>query len=146
MNAVLRLALRYGGILAVSVAVAGSVVGFLVDGVSGLASALLGAGMAATFMGLTALSIAVADRVTRNRPGSSAFFGVVMGAWVAKLVAFAVAALLLRDQSWVSPYVFFFTTLVVVAGSLLADGFALARARVPYVGDIPLPGDPPVRD
>jgi hypothetical protein len=137
---VLGLSLRYGGILALGVAVVGSVVGYLVDGPAGLASALIGTALAAAFMGLTAVSILVAERVTKGRSGSGAFFGIVTGAWAAKVVVFAVVAFLLRDQAWVSPYVFFFTTLVVVAGSLVADGIALSRARVPYVGDIDLPG------
>lgn len=141
MSRVLRLSLRYGAVLALSVAVVGSVVGYLVDGIAGLASALIGAAMAAAFMGLTAISILVAERLTKGSTTSGAFFGVVVGSWAVKVLVFAAAAFILRDQVWVSPYLFFFSTVVVVVGSLVGDGIAMSRARVPYVGDIALPGD-----
>ena len=145
-GSVLGLSLRYGVILALGVAILGSIVGAIVDGAAGVASAVIGAALAASFMGLTAVSILVAERVTKGRPGSGPFFGIVTATWAAKVVVFAIVAFALREQEWVSPYVFFFTTLVVVAGSLVADGVALSRARVPYVGDIALPGEQKPRD
>jgi hypothetical protein len=47
----------------------------------------------------------------------------------------------LRGQTWLDLGVFAFTTIAAVIGSLIADGIALARTRVPYVGDVRLPGD-----
>lgn len=140
-SSVLGLALRYGAILTGVVAVLGSVVGVVVAGVAGLMSVLVGAVLAAAFMGLTAGSILVAERVSRGRPTHGLYFGIIIGTWAVKLVVFAVVAFLVREQPWMQPYLFFATVLVVVVGSLVADAVAMQRARVPYVGDIALPGD-----
>jgi len=138
---VLGLALRYGAVVVAVVAVLGGAVGVLVAGVPGLFSVLIGAVLAAVFMGLTAGSILVAERVSRGRATSGSYFGIIIGTWVLKLVAFTVVAFLVRDLPWMQPYLFFGAVLIVVIGSLVADGVALQRARVPYVGDIALPGD-----
>lgn len=137
---VVKRALFYGGIVTVAVALVGSVVGYLVAGFGGVASALIGAGLTAVFMGVTALSIVVAASATRNRPGSMLYFGIILGMWLLKFVVFITILLLLRGQPWVSPYVFFFAMIAAVIGSLAADVVALVGARVPYVGDIELPG------
>lgn len=139
---ILGRALVYGAILTVAIAVVGSIVGYLVAGVPGLVSALIGAGLTALFMGFTALSIVLAARVTGNEPSSTLFFGIVLGAWLLKFVVFIVILVLLRNQSFVQPIVMFVSILAAVIGSLVVDVVAYIRARVPYVGDIALPGDP----
>ncbi|WBU38285.1 hypothetical protein [Homoserinibacter sp. YIM 151385] len=139
---ILTLALRYGGILAGAVAVLGSIVGFLVAGMPGLAAALIAAGAVALFLGLTAASILIAARVTAGDPGSPLFFGIVLGAWLLKLVLFLVLTIWLRGQAWLDPYVFFVTVVVAVLGSLVVDVLAFQRARVPYVSDAQEPEKP----
>ena len=138
---VLGLSLRYGALVAVAVAGVGAVAGAMVDGLPGALSALIGAVLAAAFMGLTAVSIVVADRVSAGRPSSALYFGIIIATWAVKVVVFVVVAFIVRDQLWVNPYLFFGAVLAAVIGSLVADAFALQRARVPYVGDIALPGD-----
>lgn len=135
-------ALVFGAILTVAVAAIGSVVGLLVAGAGGLASALVGAGLTALFMGFTALSIVLATRLTRGKPGSMIYFGVILGMWALKFVVFIAILLLVRGQDWLNPYVFFVVVVAAVIGSLVADVVALAGARIPYVGNIPLPGEP----
>ena len=137
---VLGLALRYGALMTGVVAVFGSAVGIAVAGLPGMFSVLVGAVLAALFMGLTAASILFAERVSRGRPTSGLYFGIILGTWVLELIVFAVVAFLVRDQPWIQPYLFFGAVLVVVIGSLVADAVAMQRARVPYVGDIALPG------
>ena len=83
----------------------------------------------------------VASRVTRDDPGSPLFFGIVLGAWGLKLILFLVFAIWLRAQTWLDPAVFFLTVIASVIGSLVLDVVAFQRARVPYVGDVTLPGD-----
>lgn len=139
---VLGRALVYGAMLTVGIAVVGSIIGYLVAGVPGLVSALIGAGLTALFMGFTALSIVIASRVTQDEPSSTLFFGIVLGMWLLKFVVFIVILVLLRDQSFIQPLVMFFAILAAVIGSLVVDVVAFLRARVPYVGDIALPGDP----
>ncbi len=138
---VLTRALRYGGIFALAVAVVAGVVGLLVAGVPGLVGGLLGAAMAAVFLGLTAISMLIAGRVTKGDSTSPVFFGIVIGVWLLKLIIFVIVEIVLRGQPWFNPFVFFAAVVVVVIGSLILDGIAMYRARVPYVSDITLPGD-----
>jgi hypothetical protein len=117
---ILTRALRYGGFVAVAVAVVAGGIGLVVAGVPGLL---------------------VAGRVTKGDTGSPAFFGIVLGVWALKFVVFIVVALLFRGQAAVDPYVFFFSVIAAVLGSLLADIVAVVRTRVPYVSDVVLPGE-----
>ena len=139
---ILARALVYGGILTVAIAVVGSIIGYLVAGGAGLVSALIGAGLTALFMGFTALSILLAARVTKGEASSTLFFGIVLGVWLLKFVVFIVILVLLRDQPFIEPLVMFFAILAAVIGSLVVDVVAYVGARVPYVGDVQLPGDP----
>ena len=139
---VLGRALVYGAILTVAIAVVGSIIGYLVAGTPGLVSALVGAGLTALFMGFTALSIVIASRVTKGEPSSTLFFGIVLGMWLLKFVIFIVILVLLRNQPFIVPLIMFFSILAAVIGSLAVDVIAFVRARVPYVGDVPLPSDP----
>lgn len=139
---VLGRALVYGAMLTVAIAIVGSLIGYLVAGVPGLVSALIGAGLTALFMGFTALSIVIASKVTKDEPSSTLFFGIVLGMWLLKFVVFIVILVVLRDQSFINPLVMFFAILAAVIGSLVVDVVAFLRSRVPYVGDIHLPGDP----
>jgi hypothetical protein len=133
--------LRYGGLLALAVAIVAGTIGLLVAGVPGLLGGLFGALLAAVYLGLTAGSMLVAGRVAKGDGTSPVFFGIVMGVWLLKLVVFVVAAILLGRVHWVDPYVFFFSVIAAVIGSLVADVVAFVRARVPYVSDVTLPGE-----
>ena len=139
---VLGRALVYGAILTIGIAVVGSLVGYLVAGTPGLVSALIGAGLTALFMGFTALSIVIASKLTKDEPSSTLFFGIVLGMWLIKFVVFIAILVVLRDQPFIQPLVMFFSILAAVIGSLVVDVVAFLRSRVPYVGDIALPGDP----
>ena len=140
MAPVLRLALRYGAIFAVAVAIVAGTIGYLVAGAPGLVGGLLGAALAAVFLGLTAASMLVAGRVARGDGTSPIFFGIVIGTWLLKLIVFIVVEVLLRGQPWFDPFVFFAAVVVVVIGSLVLDAVAMYRARMPYV-DVSLPGE-----
>jgi hypothetical protein len=133
-------ALVFGAAVTVGVAVVGSIVGFLVAGLPGLVSALIGAGLTALFMGFTALSILIAGLVTKRKPSTMVYYSVVLGMWLLKFGAFIAILVLVRGQPWMNSYVFFFSVIVAVIGSLIADAVALKGARIPYVGDIDLPG------
>lgn len=123
-------ALVYGSTVTVAVAVIGSIIGFLVAGAPGVASALFGAALTAFFMGLTTLSILVAQRVTANKPSMSVYFAIVIGVWLLKFVVFVVVLLVLRGAPWIDPYVFFFSVIAAVVGSLIADVVAVAGAQI----------------
>ncbi|MEP6842744.1 MAG: hypothetical protein ABJA11_04435 [Pseudolysinimonas sp.] len=138
---ILTRALRYGGILALAVAVVAGSIGLLVAGVPGLLGGLFGAVLAAVFLGLTAGSMLFAGWVAKGDTTGPTFFGIVLGVWFLKLLVFVVAAILLGRLEWVDPYVFFFSVIAAVIGSLVADIVAFLRARVPYVSDVVLPGE-----
>lgn len=133
---ILKRALILGGVFAIALAIVGSVVGYLVAGGTGVLSALIGAGMAAVFLGITAFSILLASRYD-----ILAFFGIVMGAWLLKFILFLVLAVALRDQDFIDQTVMFVTLVVGVIGTLVVDMVVVARSRLPYVSDIALPGD-----
>lgn len=132
---ILGKALVYGAILAVAIAVIGSIIGYLVADWSGLLSALIGAVVTAVFMGFTAISILVASRVTRNDATSVLFFGVILGFWLLKFVVFIVVVILLRSASFVDPFIMFIAILAAVIGSLIVDVLAFVNTRVPYVDE-----------
>jgi len=138
---ILTAALRYGAIVAGTVAVLAGGIGWLVAGTPGLIGGLVGAALSALFLGLTAISMLIAGRVTRGDTTGPLFFGIVLGVWFLKLVLFVVAAILVRGAPWMNPYVFFAAVITAVVGSLIADMIALQRSRVPYV-DVELPGEP----
>jgi drug/metabolite transporter (DMT)-like permease len=138
---ILTRALRYGGILALVIALVAGVLGLIFAGVPGLIGGLLGAVFAAVFTGLTAASMLVAGRVAKGDTTSPTFLGIVLGVGFLKIVLFLVAVLALRDQPWLDPLVFFLALVVSVMGSLITDVLAFQRARVPYVSDVVLPGE-----
>ena len=138
---VLKKILRYGGVLAAIVIVVGAVAGLLADGSRGLVSALIGAVMAFLFLGVTAGSIILANRVTKNDFLNPAFFLIVLGGWILKFVVFIVLVLVLRDQPWINTIVLFITIVASVLGSLVVDVLVIARSRQPYV-DVELPTAP----
>jgi hypothetical protein len=139
-NSILTNSLRWGGLFALGLAIVAGGVGYLVAGVPGLWGGLLGAVLAFLFLGLTAGSILLGQRLTADDPGSPLFFGVVLGAWLLKLIVFFVFMFWLRGQDWLDPWVFFFSVIVAVLGSLVVDVLAFQRSRMPYV-DVALPGD-----
>lgn len=133
---VMKKVLLYGAILAVAIALVGSIIGYLVAGGAGVASALVGTAMAVVFMAITAASILVAGRYN-----IAAFFGIVMGAWLLKFVLFLVLIFLLKDLPWVHVQVLFLSIVAAVVGTLVVDVVVIAKSRMPYVSDVTLPGD-----
>jgi len=133
---VMKKVLLYGALLALAIAVVGSIIGFLVAGGSGVASALVGTALAVVFLAITALSILMASRYS-----ITVFFGIVMGAWLLKFVLFLVIVFLLKDLPWVHTMVLFLSIVAGVVGTLVVDVVVIAKSRMPYVSDISLPGD-----
>lgn len=135
-------ALRYGAVVAGLVAIIAGGIGWAASGLPGVLGAVFGAALSAIFLGLTAVSILIANRVTRGDPGNPVFFAIVLGVWGLKLAAFVVAAVFVRAWDVVDPVVFFGAVIAAVIGTLVADVIALARTRIPYVSEVRLPGDP----
>jgi|JI8StandDraft_2_1071088.scaffolds.fasta_scaffold31360_4 hypothetical protein len=142
---VLRRALAYGAGMSFAIAIIGSVAGALVAELSGMLSALIGAGMGFVFLGLTAASILLADRVTGSDLLSPAYFGIVIGSWMLKFIVFLVLIFTLRDVDFIEPTVLFVCLVAAVIGGLVTDIIAVTRSRVPYV-DVTLPSKDEIPD
>nr|BFF13650.1 hypothetical protein GCM10025699_49530 [Microbacterium flavescens] len=111
--------------------------GYLVAGADGLWSALLGTALAVVFAAITAASMLVAIRFEL-----AAFFGIVMGAWLLKLVIFIALLLLVRDQPFVNDVVLFLSLVVSIVGTLAIDALVVVRGRLSHVSDATLPAAP----
>jgi hypothetical protein len=133
----MRRALAGGALLAVAVAVVGGPIGYAVAGGPGLVGALLGALMAFVFLGATAASILLGNRFAGTDAYLGAFFGIVMGSFVVKLIVFLVLAIVLRDQPWVDTKVLFLTLIIGIIGSLVVDVVVVSRTRMSTVSDLP---------
>ncbi|MDY0892877.1 hypothetical protein [Frigoribacterium sp. CFBP9030] len=129
--------LRYTAVLALVIAVVGGGAGYLAAGTDGLYSALLGTALAVLFAGITAASMLVAIRFEL-----AAFFGIVMGAWLLKLVIFIVLLVLVRDQPFVNDVVLFLSLVVSIIGTLAIDALVVVRGRLSHVSDASLPPAP----
>jgi len=129
--------LTYTGLLALAIAVVGGGLGYLAAGTDGLWSALVGVGLAVLFAGITAASMLVAIRFRL-----AGFFGIVMGAWLLKLVVFIVLLVLVRDQPFVDDVVLFLALVVSIVGTLAIDALVVVRGRLAHVSDAVLPPAP----
>ena len=111
-------------------------VGFgLSQGWIGVTSSMLGAAIAAAFLGLTAASVLIGQRFD-----IVGFFAIVMGTWILKFALFLLAIFLLKDQPWVSTFALFVTLIGGVVVSLITDVSVVAKSRMPYASDVTLPG------
>jgi hypothetical protein len=126
--------LRSTGVLALVLAVGGGVVGYLVAGSEGLVSALIATAVAVLFSAITVVTMIVAIRFELM-----AFFGIVMGAWLVKLVVFIAALFLLRDQPFIDPIVFYLVLVVSIVGTVTIDALIVMRSRVTHVDASVLP-------
>lgn len=138
---ILRAVLKWGGIVMGSLVVLGGAVGYLVDGSSGLWSALVGIVLGGLFLAITAASILIANRWFGTDLYVPIFFAIVLGGWIIKFVVFLVVVLVLKEQPWVNPLVMFLAIVIGVLASLVVDALVLMRMRLPYVTDTKLPGD-----
>jgi len=110
----------------------------MVHGSVGLMSALIGAAMAFLFLGVTAGSILLANRIANSDFLNPLFFITVLGGWLLKFAVFLVLLFVLKDQPWIDNVVLLLTVIVGVVGSLVVDVVVIARSRQPYV-DVQLP-------
>jgi hypothetical protein len=131
---ILTKVLKYSGLLAVSLIVVGGTIGYLVDGSDGLISVLLGTAVAVLFSAVTAASMMVAIKFE-----IAAFFGIVMGSWLLKMVLFIVALVLLRDQPFINTIALFISLVVAIIGTVAIDTIVVVKSRMSYVSDVALP-------
>jgi hypothetical protein len=106
----------------------GSLAGYFVEGMNGVVSALIGAGLAFAFGALTVVSMLIGRKLSL-----AGFFGVVMGGWLIKLIGFALLARSLQGAEFINGPVLFLTLVAAILGSLVIDSIAVLSARIPVV-------------
>ncbi|QIM17069.1 3-oxoacyl-ACP reductase [Leucobacter insecticola] len=129
----LMTALRWGIIATVALIVVFAGIGWLVSDTRGLVGGVLGAAIGGILLGITVGSIAFANRFIESPSYIVVFFVIVLGSWILKFIGFLVAAVLLRDQSWLDPKVMFFGIISAVIVSLALDVLVIAKSRIPTV-------------
>ncbi|MFS0698913.1 hypothetical protein AB6N24_02965 [Cellulomonas sp. 179-A 4D5 NHS] len=127
-DAVFRRALRDMLVLLAALSVLGVGIGWLVAGSAGVWGALIGVGLALVFSGTTVVSML---RTAHASPQAMA--GVVMGAWLGKVIVVIVVLAVLRDLEFYDRTVLAVVLLVGVLGSALLDYRAVTNGRIPYV-------------
>lgn len=121
-------ALKLSILLAVLIAAAGSLVGFLIYGLPGVFSALIAAAVSASFGVLTILSIRFGSKLPLN-----GFYALVLGGWLLKLLLFAVLLGSLQGADFISGPMFFFAIVTSVLGGLSIDSYLVLSSKLPAV-------------
>jgi len=142
-NPILRRTLIWSAVSMVILALVAGAIGLLVGGGEGLISGLLGVVLAMLFLGITALSILIANRWFGDPLYVQLFFAIVLGGWLLKLGLFVVIMIVLSGQPWVHPMVFFLSIVTGVVATLVIDVIVITRMRLPNVSDASLPTEVP---
>ena len=121
-------ALKLSALLVVSVAVICSIIGYLVVGVDGLWTALIGSAIALVFTSLTVLSVLFGARLPLG-----GLYGLVLGGWLLKIVLFAVLMAALQRMDFIHGPTLFFAIVLSVLGSLSIDSWVVLRSRIPTI-------------
>jgi len=121
-------ALKLSALLVVSVALICSIIGYLVVGVDGLWTALIGSAIALVFTSLTVLSVLFGARLPLG-----GFYGLVLGGWLLKIVLFALLMAALQRMDFIHGPTLFFAIVLSVLGSLSIDSWVVLRSRIPTI-------------
>jgi len=125
---VFRKSLVLTSYLVLAIAIVGGALGFLVLGLQGLYSALLGAAVALGFSAITILSVWFGGKLPLN-----GFFGLVLGGWLLKVILFALSLGALRNAEFISGPAFFFALVAAILGGLAIDSYVVLKSRIPII-------------
>ena len=141
VSQVAKRAVFVGAIVTSIIAIVAATWGALVSDLPGMLGALVGSALGFALLGLTALSIIWGFRLGKGDVLAPAFFGIVLGTWLAKFVVFLAIVFWLGDQEWLDRTVLFLTIVASLLAGLITDVVVIARSRMPYVSDVTLPGE-----
>ena len=116
----------WSGLATGLIALVGGALGFLFAGGDGLISGLLGAAIAFVFSLITLISITLGSRLSL-----AAFYGLVLGSWLLKVIVFGAVLVVLRSAEFIHGPTFFFALVAAVIMGLAIDSWAALRARIP---------------
>ncbi len=125
---IFRTVLIQGAILTTLIALVGGALAFWAVGLPGFYSALIGSAIALTFTSLTAIAVWVGGKLPLG-----GFYGLVLGGWLAKVIAFVLILSVLNRVEGLNRPTIFFTIVASVLGGLAIDAVAVLRSRVPVV-------------
>jgi hypothetical protein len=123
-------AIKLGVLLAAAIAGIGSLVSLFTVGLPGVYAALIGSVISTTFSLMTILSVWLGGKLPLN-----AFYAMVLGGWLLKVVLFGVVLAVLQGVQNFSGPVFFFAIVAGVFGGLAIDSWLVLKARIPTVGN-----------
>jgi hypothetical protein len=123
-------AIKLGVLLAAAIAGIGSLVSLFTVGLPGVYAALIGSVISTTFSLMTILSVWLGGKLPLN-----AFYAMVLGGWLLKVVLFGVVLAVLQGAQNFSGPVFFFAIVAGVFGGLAIDSWLVLKARIPTVGN-----------
>ncbi len=138
---IIRTALLSGVVVNSIIAIFGATAGAVLAELPGMLAALIGALAGFVLLGLTPISIGLGLRAGKGDLISPGFFAVVLGTWLLKFIAYLILVFWLGDQSWLDGMTLFFVLATSVLSGLVVEMVVLAKARVPYVSDVELPGE-----
>jgi len=123
-------ALRLSAILALAIALVGTVAGYFAAAEAGIFAALTGAAVSVVFGSMTTLSIWLGGKLPLN-----GFYGLVLGGWLLKIVLFAVLLFVLQGATNFSGPVFFFAVVASVLGNLAIDSWLVLTGKIPTINN-----------
>lgn len=132
---VLRRTLLWSAAATIVLGAVAAAIGFWAAGMPGLLSALAGVVLAALFLSMTAVTILIANRWYGDPLFVPIFFGGVLGGWLLKFILFFIVLVVLRQQEWVEPLIFFLAVVAGVIFTLIIDVVVMLKTRMPYVTD-----------
>lgn len=132
-NKAIKSSLVLGAAITAGIGIVGGAVGYSIDGWTGVYSALIGAGIAFAFMGVTAASILLGQKLSGGSIASGLFFATVLGAWLLKFILFLAAIFVIRNVTELNSVIALVCVIAAVIGALISDVVAVSRARVPVV-------------
>lgn len=146
VSALARRAVLVGAAVTTIIVIVAATWGALRSELDGMLGALVGGALGYVLLGLTPLSIIWGFKLGKGDMLSPGFFGAVLGTWLVKFVAFLALVLWLGDQPWLDQVVLFVTIVAAIVAGLVTDLVVIAKARIPYVSDVKLPGEDNPKD
>ena len=121
-------AARAGIVVVLALAALAALVGYMVDGGSGLTAGLQGACVPGVVLLLTELAAEAGARRS-----AQAFAGLLLGSYLVKLVAVLAVLYLVRDVTGTARTVLGLTAVVGLLVALLVEARVITSTRAPYI-------------